>query len=324
MRTVQTGSAVPLAAVKPLEGLISYRAYCLEQTRAALAGGSVVRRNTSPIDGAPLEPFGTVDGLDYRRCPRTGSLFLAQVAQPAAWAALLGTVVRYRHSPRAFHAGIAQSRTDTVYAPKLEWIEHTLRLHERRRPRVLEITTAPSDFTRLLEESGLCSTVVPLDEMALMASSASSPDAPRGEAAVLLESLDRVPDPAALLGHVVERLTPGGLIFATGLVASGFDVAVLGIRNLYLYPPDRTNCFTLTGLEALVTRAGLSLVEVSTPGMLDVEIVQAHVRRDPSVTLSAFERQLVDVDAEARESVQAFLQQQGLSSFARLVARKPS
>jgi hypothetical protein len=94
------------------------------------------------------------------------------------------------------------------------------------------------------------------------------------------------------------------------------------LGNLYLYPPDRTNCFSLRGLETLLGSAGFAFLEVSTPGVLDVEIVQAHHQQLPAVRLSAFERQLLASDSETRNAFQSFLQQQCMSSFARIVARK--
>ncbi len=72
----------------------------------------------------------------------------------------------------------------------------------------------------------------------------------------------------------------------------------------------------------MVRQAGLTLLEVSTPGVLDVEIVRAHAQADPALPLSVFERQLVTADETRRAEFQTFLQQQGFSSFARLVAKK--
>ena len=319
MRSVQTSVAVPLAAVKPLDRLTSYRAFCLERTRAAIASGGV-RRERCPVDGERLEPFADIDGHAYRRCPRGGSLYAANIAPPATWAALLAEVATHRHTPGAFHADIARERAGTVYQPKLEWIVEMLRLQGIERPRALELTTPPSALTDLLAQSGAFADVQTVNEMSLLGAQALPTG--RADVAILLESLDRVPDAPGLVRAVADRLTAGGLIFITALVASGFDVAVLGGHNLYLYPPDRTNCFTLRELEQIVQSAGLAVVELSTPGMLDVEIVQAHLRRDPTIAISRFERQLVDTDGDARQAVQAFLQQQGLSSFARLVARK--
>src|SRR5262249_47893754 len=113
-----------------------------------------------------------------------------------------------------------------------------------------------------------------------------------------------------------------GLLFLTSLVSSGFDFTVLGLKNHYLYPPDRANCFSLDGLKKLVMQAGFKLIEVSTPGVLDVEIVQAHRKHAPDLPLSDFERGILDSDEETRMAFQTFLQQRGRSSFARIVGRK--
>lgn len=320
MRSIQTRHMFPLSAVKPLERLETYRSRCLAATKAALQGGGR-RRTCSPVTSGLLESFGEVGGLEYLRCRDTGSLFLGTVGRPAAWAGVLREVNRERHAPAGFYSGLEQSRSENVYTPKLEWIHNTLLLQGIRQPRLMEVVTPPSDFSGLLTGSGLIRDVAIADEMELREEAAAAEDKPV-DVAVLLESLDRVDDPTSLLRAVAARLVGGGLVFITALVCSGFDIAVLGCRSLYLYPPDRTNCFSLGGLEDLISRAGFTLLEVSTPGVLDVEIVDAHVRHDPSISLSAFEQQLLQAPAEARSTFQLFLQQQGLSSFARIVGRK--
>lgn len=322
MRSIQTGVAVPLDAVKPLDGLLRYRARCIELVRQAGRSGAA-RRDRSPVTGRPLESCGGIEGLPYGRCPDTGGYFLMEAPSAEAWAQVLASANQARHAPSGFHAEIARSRSANVYLPKVEWIHDTLRLQEMPRARLLEVTTPPSELTALLAEQAGCAAVETVDETAL-ALGAVPAGAARADAAVLLESLDRALDPAGLLRAAVSRLVPGGLLFVTALVASGFDVTVLGLRNAYLYPPDRANCFSLSGLRRLIESAGCALLEVSTPGVLDVEIVQAHRQRDPSVPVSAFERQLLASSPETREAFQAFLQQQGLSSFARIVARASS
>ncbi len=322
MRSVQTYDRFPLSSIKPLDHLQGYRQHCLTQTRAVLAAGSSPRE-FSPITGARLVAAGEIEGIPYARCPQTGSLFLAQMPSSSEWAQLLSNVTRHRVSSAGFHSTLVQSRTDNVYAPKLDWIQETLRLQEIIKPRLLQASTFPSEFTRLLTESGLFSEVLTCDEMSW--SLGLNPPQPKEadvQASILLESLDRVSDPVVLLRGIAALLIEGGLLFVTALVSSGFDMAVLGLKNQYLYPPDRANCFSLEGLTMLLLNAGFSLIEVSTPGVLDVEIVLAHLKKDPSMTLSTFERQIVRSDSQMQEAFQAFLQQQRWSSYARIVARK--
>jgi hypothetical protein len=316
----ETNIVFPLSSVKPLDGLRAYRRFCIDRTKQALAQGSH-RRDLSPITGKPLTRAGDVEDLVYGRCEDTGSLFLADLPNESAWKSVLESVVRHRQAPTGFHAAVAGSRAENVYLPKIDWLQSTLRLQGVAQPRVLEITTTPSRFTSLLRSSGLFSDVEQVDEMELSGRLIAEVRA-EYDCAVLLESLDRVTDPAALLAATHAATKPGGLVFITASVSSGFDFSTLGFQNLYLYPPDRANCFSLQGLEMLAAKAGFELLERSTPGILDVEIVRTHLAEKQKVSLSAFERELLSKGDEALSEFQTFLQKAGLSSFARLVGRK--
>ncbi len=197
MRSVQTQQTVPLSCVKPLEGLRRYRAACLAATREALRGPTQ-RLALSPVSGAALVSAWDVEGLEYVRDPATGSLFFAERPEPRRWGELLAQISRYRHSPDAFHAGLTQSRTDHVYAPKLEWIEDALRLQGVSRPTILEVRTAPSDFTSLLQESRTFGGVMTADETQLVLERPVL-STPQAGAVVLLEALERISEPATFL-----------------------------------------------------------------------------------------------------------------------------
>ncbi len=319
MRTIQTEVRFPLGAVKPLERLQQYRQRCLEIAGQALRSGAR-RRQVSPVSGERLLPYGRIGGLDYARCPMSGSVFLVEIPEPKVWAGVLAEASRLRHSPDGFHQALADSRVDHVHHPKLEWIEEALRLQGTLSARLLEVNSPPSELNTLLQASSSLSAVSLADEMAL--AHGWGPEAGSFEAAILPESLDRVDDPTSLLSRVRSHLSEKGLLFVTALVFSGYDMAVLGAKNLYLCPPDRTNCFTRKGLEVLLEGAGFDLLEVSTPGVLDLEIVRAHRLQDPALALSGFDRQLIEADDATRQEFQGFLQRRGLSSFARFVARK--
>lgn len=323
MRSVQIQQRFELASVKPFERLAQYRQICLDRTRQALAGPSGPRRK-SPAGGGPLEPAGSVEGIDYLRCVETGSLFLAKLPDWKEWSKLLEEVSRARQSPQAFHSDLEQSRVENVYLPKLEWVQEALRLQGVASAVLLEAASLPAALGPLFKENGSFADVITVDEMKL-AHVKETPEQLRGskaQAALLLESLDRVDDPQALIDGVRANLTDGGLLFVTALAASGFDMVALGFRNRYFYPPDRANCFTLPALTGLLERSGFELIEVSTPGVLDLEIVASHLKADPSIPLGGFEKSLVSAGTEIRSAFQGFLQQNGLSSFARLVARK--
>lgn len=317
MQSIQTCFSFDLSKVKPLEEVSRYRAYCLQSIREACSERTVCRER-SLIDQTQLVPWERIDGLDYSLCPNTESLFLTKLPLQSNWDTLLDKVNQYRHV-HLFKEELKKSRLTHVYEPKRAWIEDTLQWHRLENCKVLEVTIRPSEFTSLLKESPHVGEVLVWGEAQ---SQGGKPVAKGIDVAILLESLDKAWDPVVLLQKVLQNLRSGGLLFLTALVASGFDMKVLGSKNLYLCPPDRANCFSLKGLTQLLTKTGFSLVEVSTPGILDVEIVRAHRLHDPSIRLSAFEETLLGGDAEKLSALQIFLQQSKLSSFARIVARK--
>lgn len=321
MRSIQTKQTFPLSSVKPLERLSGYREFCLSAARKQLQQPGL-RLRVCPISGEELEPMGEVAGLAYARCPETRSLFLAQVGDARGWAELLTETNHYRQGPERQDGELSQSRTDHVYAPKLDWIRETLTLQGIQRPRILEAVTPPSELSSLLKECRSFAEVRTIDEMELTHARIPTSGTGSVEAAILLESLDRVDDPKSLLRNAARELVDGGILLVTALVSSGFDLEVLGLKNRYLYPPDRTNCFSLCGLQQLLKGQGFKLLEVSTPGVLDVEIVQAHFQTDPSLALSSFEREIIEADEETRSEFQSFLQRRRLSSFARVAAKK--
>ena len=318
MQSIQTGHFFSLNAVKPLNRLLDYRKFCMEATKEVLKG-DLISRTHSPVDGSLMQPWHKIGPFEYRCCTGSGSLFLTQMPRSQPWEVLLKEVCCYRNTPGAFHNDIVAQREESVFQPKLHWIQNTVRLQGMHRPNVLEVTSVPSPLVSLLTKSTAFGEVASVSEYDLIIKK----NGYRGiDVMVLLEALDRSADPSALVRAAMDVLASGGLLFVTALVASGFDMKTLGKENFYLYPPDRANCFSLQDLEKIVTSAGFQITEVSTPGLLDVEIVRAHLAQNPSLSLSDFERSVLEAPRETHAAFQNFLQQSNMSSFARLAARK--
>ena len=141
-------------------------------------------------------------------------------------------------------------------------------------------------------------------------------------AAFLFEALDRSPNPAGLLESVKQSLKPGGLCFVTCLLASGFEVQILGKKSEIFVPPERMNLLSYEGINMLIKKTGgLEVLEFSTPGVLDIPNV---ISKLDSVKNSAFFNYLFSLRQDARlvKSFQDFLQLNCLGTFGRLVLRK--
>jgi SAM-dependent methyltransferase len=142
---------------------------------------------------------------------------------------------------------------------------------------------------------------------------------------VAVDVLDRAADLLALVKAFKNLLAPGGVVFATAPVASGFEIQTLWERSPTIIPPDKLNLLTVEGLQQLFAAPNWKLLELSTPGMFDVEMVRRAIDAEPDAPWPRAVRALVErTDAAGRTALVELLQSRRLTSFARLVARKES
>lgn len=141
--------------------------------------------------------------------------------------------------------------------------------------------------------------------------------------AAAFEVLEHVFDPFTFLTGVGRVLSENGLVIFTTLTISGFDLQVLWQESNSIHPPHHINLPSVEGLQAVVERSGFELVELSTPGKLDVDIVSNALRDNPDLQLPGFVTYLLHNRGEkARAEFQRFLQNHCLSSHVRVIARK--
>ncbi|MEM7352103.1 MAG: methyltransferase domain-containing protein [Acidobacteriota bacterium] len=147
-------------------------------------------------------------------------------------------------------------------------------------------------------------------------------------------ALEHLEEPAAFVRAAQRALTPGGLLAFTTRSSSGLDIQVLWERCPTVFPADHLNLLSVEGARRLLEDSGFELLEVSTPGQLDVELVERVLNEAPEAegfpTAAAssgstrFLRYLLrHRGPEARTGLQQFLQQHLLSSHLRVIARKP-
>jgi hypothetical protein len=150
-------------------------------------------------------------------------------------------------------------------------------------------------------------------------------DPPAGVGAITaFEQLEHQYSPRDYLAECRDMLAPGGLLFFTTRTISGFDLIVLWDKTPYIFVPEHLNLLSIDGITELLARSGFDLVELSTPGQLDLELARHAAEQDPSIQLPPFVRYLLaHRGREAHEDFQAFLQKHRLSSHLRVAAVKP-
>ncbi len=137
------------------------------------------------------------------------------------------------------------------------------------------------------------------------------------------EVLEREFDPAYFIKQVSRICRKGGLFFLTTNTISGFEYQILGRNSPRLVPPDRLNLLSTEVIHKFLVKEGFEILDLSTPGKLDVELVVNTFKENPNIEMPEFLRYMFKCrDGDTWESLQDFLQLSRLSSFLRVAAIK--
>ena len=124
------------------------------------------------------------------------------------------------------------------------------------------------------------------------------------------EVVERVFDPGSLFDSAYNACKKNGLFIITSTTSSGFEYQVLGEYSPNLVAPDRLNLLSLEALTKQIENAGFEVIEASTPGRLDVEMVKKTFEKCPDIPLESFWKYVFSCRNErALHSLQEYLQQ---------------
>jgi len=141
---------------------------------------------------------------------------------------------------------------------------------------------------------------------------------------VAIDVLERISSIHHFLEQLEKVVKPGGLVFATCPVSSGFEIQSLWDKSPSIIPPDKLNLPSVNGLINLFSSSSKwKILELSTPGMFDVEVVRQVMLQLPNEKWPRSLHALLDgIDNQGMGLFTEYLQSQRLSSFARIVLQK--
>ncbi len=340
MKTVIVERDLFEVEIKPHARIAEYRRLVDEDVRERLLGGSSL--TPFPCPGClsyTSQVVFTKSGMAYRECADCKTVYVS----PRPSEETLVDFYRNSKSARFWREQILretkETRRDKVFRPRAQWM---LSVIDRYRPEarlgivvgyhndllVEELTRQESHLFHMIVTNAIADiefrgserpnvTIRPTPVGVLCS---------LGPADVLLafDIVDRCADVEALLSAAHATLAPGGLLLASTISISGFDLQVLWDRSETIYPPERLNLLSTEGLIALFERQGFETLEFSTPGVFDVEAVQRAIQKEPEAPWPRFIRYVLERrDEDAMNGLQEYLQRYRLSSFARMVLRKP-
>ena len=279
-------------------------------------------------------------GFSYLECGRCGTVFLSPRPSDN------DIEKHFLHSPSShFWQDILTKETEDkrrekIHIPRFQWIldsgeeylvgdkiiadinsknSHFARELIRKKAFVKKVLINPYFDTQVLNDSTGNSDVFQLVTKEDIAKKTNI----RANIITAFEVLDYSSDPDALMEMIRNIITDDGLCFFTTISISGFDLQVLWDHSERIFPLDRINAFSYEGLKIFFERHGFEMIEFSTPGMLDLNIVEETCRKQPDLKIPRFIRtMLVRGDEQLKNDFQTFLQVNKLSLFVRIVVRK--
>jgi SAM-dependent methyltransferase len=137
------------------------------------------------------------------------------------------------------------------------------------------------------------------------------------------ELFEHLHEPKMFLKKIHGLLKPGGFLFFTTLNGLGFDIQVLWRDSKSLSPPHHLNFFNPRSLSLLLRSTGFRVVECSTPGQLDWDIVESAFLNEGTEIGRLWQTFARYGSAEAKGRLQRWIQEANLSSHMRVIAQRP-
>ncbi|MFA4991117.1 MAG: class I SAM-dependent methyltransferase [Candidatus Omnitrophota bacterium] len=146
----------------------------------------------------------------------------------------------------------------------------------------------------------------------------------RGKADCLAmnDLIEHVFSPEDMLREARKKLNPGGILMIATPNCLGLDFSLFGKDTDNVTPPEHVQYFNPKSISVLFKRTGFSVLDVSTPGILDLAIVERKVRDGYALESGSYISRIIKSGGKTKDDFQAFLQRNRLSSHMVAYARR--
>lgn len=318
--------------LKPAAFLEEYIALLHKDMRTLVSSNTLIKVNCPACQSNHVASHFERLGLQYQECEQCMSLYV----NPRPSDSQIGLFFKESSAKVFWRQQLVEAsqnqRKDKIIKPRLNWLLDSIAEHLPRAQHWVDVHPNQQRYIEAMAQTPLSQkTVIYPYGPFVIPPAISVIQRPwwdlqqeiKADVVTLFEVADHASDVARLMQVVNGMLATGGLCFITTILGSGFDVRELGSQASNIFPPDRLNVLSVKGWKAMVERHGFECLEVSTPGVLDLDIVALELKRNSDIVASGFIKQLVkDSDEETKRSFSEFLQKNLLSSYGRMVIRK--
>jgi hypothetical protein len=265
-------------------------------------------------------PFAEIGGVPYLRCRHCLSVFVP--VSPDVPARYQGSkeLVAFRKS--AAFQRISAERRGKIWDETLFWLEFRIARYLGKKSggfRIFDIENIFGGWRDMVRNASFCGSYVSRSEV--LGNAGTGENGEKHEVVLYLDKLRHEAAPGRVLQEISGSLAENGLLIVSTRVSSGFDILTLRGNNSTIYPYECVLLPSLSGIQTLLEKNGFEVLELFTPGTQDVNYVLENKAKAEIKDLF-IDYLLNNAGQSALREFQYFLQKNGLSSHARIVARK--
>ena len=258
------------------------------------------------------------DGFDYELCPNCSTLFVSPRPVNEAFVNYYSNSPSTKYWATTFYKSTADARREKIWKPKAKLIHQIDKRFKGESRTFVDIGGGYGIFAEEMQSLSGRETVV-IEPGVHLANSCrerginvvekfledvASEDLPQGEKMfVSFELFEHLHDPAAFLGQLFNVMLPGDMFVFTTLSGTGIDIQALWEDSKSVSPPHHLNFLNPYSIRLLLDKVGLKVLEINTPGQLDIDILHKNVALIKDRFLKTVIKQSSDSDRQAWQQV---------------------
>jgi SAM-dependent methyltransferase len=298
---------------------------------ALLARGPFMPNVCPACKSAVAQPKYLKDGFQYQECSLCETVFMSPVPTGEAKEWYLENSLYLRYWRENMPAEVRESRNRELYRKRAASIAEIAAKYGVSFRRILEIGGGMGEMSVFIDEVMNYEEylivepqpiISPYPKVRVINSTIENLDL-SGQADLVLayELIEHIVDPDILLEKVIENLSPGGLFILSTPGSGGYDFTILG-EKARAVGYDHVSLYNVDSLSLLLKRHGFEIIEISTPGSLDIPMIKLAWDNGEFQTDDTELIALLEGDEQQREAFQAQLRESKRSSHLICIARK--
>lgn len=257
--------------------------------------------------------------VDYLRCDNCGSIYAVCDEDTLNQYLSYDRLNEFRLSS-SYQEQMTKSRYES-WREYLEWVEvRAFRFLNRNTDLAIgDVANRLSGFADLIRNSKICGSYYPMGS--ILEDNAKIPGEEFADIMFCNDVIKTDYNPHRRIKEIKSCLKYNGLLFIGARAGSGFDIITLKGNNTRICPYEHILLPSVKGMMKLLTDNGFEVLEITTPGVMDVKYVMDDI--DKLDGREEFVRYLLREGNDGTlQEFQRFLQKNCMSSYVRVIARK--